>query len=258
MGEEVVTVLRRCVAVAALVFLVAGCQTAHERKASPKPRPGPHPRRCRPGAVRPLESRSRALAAFVRTRARAYGRPGTAPVARFLHYNINGVPTALGVRAAVLRRDCTAAWYRVQLPIKPNGRLGYVRARDVKLVRVRARIQVDLSARRLTYYRDGRVVMRLRVGIGAKASPTPVGRFYVNQSFREDPAGPYGPAAIGISAYSTVFTWWAQGGPVAIHGTDRPWTIGRAASNGCIHVPNPVVQRLFRITPLGTPVDIRA
>jgi lipoprotein-anchoring transpeptidase ErfK/SrfK len=158
----------------------------------------------------------------------------------------------------VLRRDCRPAWYRVQLPIKPNGRVGYVRARDVKLAAVRTRIAVDLSRRRLTYYRDGRVVLRLRVGIGAKETPTPVGRFYVNQSFREDPNGPYGPAAIGISAYSTVFTWWAQGGPVAIHGTDRPWTIGRAASNGCIHVPNAVVRRLFRITPLGTPVDITA
>ena len=131
-------------------------------------------------------------------------------------------------------------------------------ARNVKLVRVRTRIAVDLSQRRLTYYRGGRVVMRVRVGIGSPATPTPVGRFYVNQSFREDPTGPYGPAAIGISAYSTVLTWWPQGGPVAIHGTDRPWTIGRAASNGCIHVPNGVARRLFRITPAGTPVRITA
>jgi hypothetical protein len=258
MGEEVVAMVKRCVVVAGIVFLAAGCQTGGHRKAGPQPRPKPHPRQCRAGALQPLESPSRALVAYVRTRARAYGRPGAGPIARFLHYNVNGVPTALGVRAAVLRRDCGAAWYRVQLPIKPNGRVGYVRARDVKLVRVRTRIAVDLSQRRLTYYRDGRVVLQLRVGIGAKETPTPVGRFYVNQSFREDPNGPYGPAAIGISAYSTVFTWWAQGGPVAIHGTDRPWTIGRAASNGCIHVPNAVVRRLFRITPLGTPVDITA
>jgi lipoprotein-anchoring transpeptidase ErfK/SrfK len=158
----------------------------------------------------------------------------------------------------MLRRDCHAAWYRVQLPIKPNGRVGYVRAADVKLARVRTRITVDLSRRRLTYFRDGRVLMRIRVGIGSRATPTPVGRFYVNQIFREDPNGPYGPAAIGISAYSSVLTWWAGGGPVAIHGTNRPWTIGRAASNGCIHVPNAIVRRLFRMTPPGTPVDITA
>lgn len=247
---------RRCrwIALAGVVVVAAGCQSGQHRKAAPKPTPHP----CRAGGVRTLESPSLALAAYVRTSARAYERPGVDPIARFRHYNVNGVPTALGVRSAVLRRDCRAGWYRVQLPIKPNGRVGYVRARDVKIVRVRTRITVDLSQRRLTYYRDGRPVLRLRVGVGSKATPTPVGRFYVNQSFREDPAGPYGPAAIGISAYSTVLTWWAQGGPVAIHGTNRPSTIGRAASNGCIHVPNPVVRRLFRITPLGTPVDIRA
>jgi hypothetical protein len=249
--------MKRCVALVVVSLVVTGCQTAQQR-AAPRPKPKPHLRHCRPGAVRSLEWPSRSLAAYVRTRARAYGRPGVGAIARFLHYNVNGVPTALSVRAAVLRRNCSPAWYRVQLPLKPNGRVGYVRARDVKLVAVRTRIAVDLSARRLTYYRDGRALIRLRVGIGSTATPTPVGRFYVNQSFREDPAGPYGPAAIGISAYSTVLTWWAQGGPVAIHGTDRPWTIGRAASNGCIHVPNGVVRRLFRITPIGTPVDISA
>lgn len=246
----------RWVALAGVVVVAAGCQSGQHRKAAPQPKP--HPRQCRAGSVRPLESRSRALVAYVRRSAHAYERPGAGPIARFLHYNVNGVPTALGVRSAVFRRNCTAAWYRVQLPIKPNGRVGYVRARDVKLVRVRTRITVDLSQRRLTYYRDGRPVLRLTVGVGSQATPTPTGRFYVNQSFRENPAGPYGPAAIGISAYSTVLTWWAQGGPVAIHGTNRPATIGRAASNGCIHVPNAVVRRLFRITPLGTPVDIRA
>jgi lipoprotein-anchoring transpeptidase ErfK/SrfK len=51
--------------------------------------------------------------------------------------------------------------------------------------------------------------------------------------------GPYGPAALGISAFSNVLTGWAQGGPIAIHGTNAPWSIGRAVSNGCIRVPSP-------------------
>jgi lipoprotein-anchoring transpeptidase ErfK/SrfK len=255
MGEEVATKRKQFAAVLAVAGLtVAGCGGNAPDRAAPKP----HPRQCRVGAVRPLESESRAYAAVVRMRARAYRRPAGEPIARFLHFNVNGVPTVLSVRAAVLRRNCRAAWYRVQLPVKPNGVIGYVRARDVRVAPVRTRIAVDLSQRRLTYYRDGRPLLRLRVGIGSEATPTPVGRFYVNQSFRYDPRGPYGPAAIGISAYSTVLTSWVQGGPVAIHGTNRPWTIGRAASNGCIHVPNPAASKLFRITPAGTPVVITA
>ena len=43
------------------------------------------------------------------------GSPGRSTLARFGRLNPNGVPTILGVRAAVVRRDCRAAWYRVQL-----------------------------------------------------------------------------------------------------------------------------------------------
>ena len=256
MGDEVVTKWRLSGAVVAATFAVAGCGSSQHATDAAVSKAGP--KRCHAGAVRRLETSSRGYAAFVRTRARAFARPGTGAIARFGRNNVNGVPSVFSVRAAVLRRDCSVAWYRVQLPIKPNGRVGYVRARDVRLRRVRTRIGVDLSARRLSYFRDGRVVLRTRVGIGSPETPTPVGRFYVNQSFREEPAGPYGPAAIGISAYSPVLTTWDQAGPVAIHGTDRSWTIGRAASNGCIHVPNALVRRLFRITPVGTPVVIVA
>jgi hypothetical protein len=233
-------------------LVAAGCGSVPHKRTLKRPRP------CAAGAVRPLGSASEAYTAAVRSSARAFRRPGRLAIARFTRYNAYGVRTVFAVRAAVVRRNCSAAWYRVQLPIKPNGAVGYVRARDVRLGRVRTRIAVDLSDRRLTYFRDGRAVLQVRIGVGSAKTPTPVGRFYVNQSFREDPAGPYGPAAIGISAYSNVLTWWADGGPIAIHGTNRPWTIGEAASNGCIHVPNPVAQRLFRITPAGTPVVISA
>jgi lipoprotein-anchoring transpeptidase ErfK/SrfK len=69
--------------------------------------------------------------------------------------------------------------------------------------------------------------------------------------------GPFGPGAVGISAFSPVLTGWAQGGPIAIHGTNEPWSIGRAVTNGCIRLPNAVLVRLFRQTPAGTPVLIR-
>jgi lipoprotein-anchoring transpeptidase ErfK/SrfK len=73
-----------------------------------------------------------------------------------------------------------------------------------------------------------------------------------------DTSGPYGPAAIGVSAFSNVLTGWTQGGPIAIHGTNEPSSIGRAASNGCIRAPNDVVRRLFGMALAGTPVIIRA
>src|SRR5204863_63362 len=71
------------------------------------------------------------------------------------------------------------------------------------------------------------------------------------------PGGTAGPGAVGISAVSTVFTGWAQGGPIAIHGTNEPWSIGKAVSNGCIRLPNARLRRVFAQALSGTPVLIR-
>jgi lipoprotein-anchoring transpeptidase ErfK/SrfK len=123
---------------------------------------------------------------------------------------------------------------------------------------VTTRIVVDLSERRVSLFRRGRLVLHATAAIGMPATPTPRGRFYVNQRLvPRDQSGPYGPAAIGISAFSNVLTGWAQGGPIAIHGTNQPWSIGFRATNGCIRLNNPFLTRLFRATPAGTPVVVR-
>src|SRR5439155_10204022 len=114
------------------------------------------------------------------------------------------------------------------------------------------------SRRRLSFYRGGREVFETSVAVGSPSTPTPIGRYYVNQLLQpESSGGPYGPAAIGVSAFSNVLTGWAQGGPIGIHGTNEPWSIGRAVSNGCIRVRNPVLRRLFAAARAGTPVVIR-
>ncbi len=41
-----------------------------------------------------------------------------------------------------------------------------------------------------------------------------------------------------------------------IHGTDEPWTIGRAVSSGCIRLINEHVIDLYDRVPLGTPVVV--
>jgi lipoprotein-anchoring transpeptidase ErfK/SrfK len=212
---------------------------------------------CRSGAISRVGSTSVALAAVVRTHARVYRRPGRKPFASFGRLNRNQYPTIFRVLAAVRRRDCRATWYRVQLPVRPNGVTGFVRASAVGVGRVRTRIRVDVSARRLTLFRSGRPVLRTKVAVGSRATPTPMGSYYVNQRLiPANTSGPYGPGALGISAYSNVLRNWAQGGPVAIHGTNEPSSIGHAASNGCIRVRNQVLRRLFAATPAGTPVTI--
>jgi lipoprotein-anchoring transpeptidase ErfK/SrfK len=187
----------------------------------------------------------------------ARSAPGGRVVARFGSLNVNDYPTLFSVRGRVLDAGCRVTWYFVQLPLRPNGVTGYVPARRVWLASVTTRIEVDLSARELRFFSGGRLRLRTPAAVGRPSTPTPVGRFYVNQ--RLVPAetdGPFGPGALGVSAFSPVLTDWEQGGPIAIHGTNDPSSIGAAVSAGCLHVSAAALTILKQHVPLGTPVVI--
>jgi lipoprotein-anchoring transpeptidase ErfK/SrfK len=215
--------------------------------------------RCRPGSVRRMGTARTSYAAVVRKRAIAYRRPGQSELERFGPKNVNGVPTVFAVLAKRVDRHCGVSWYRVQLPLKPNGSTGWIRPYAVNVVPLTTRIQVDLSARKVTLFVRGKKAVSARAAIGTSATPTPTGRYYVNQRLiPADTSGPFGPGAIGISAFSEVLTGWVQGGPIAIHGTNRPHLLGQAVSNGCIRIHNDKLVQIFRRALAGTPVTVRA
>lgn len=213
--------------------------------------------RCTDGELLPLGTQRIAYAGSAARGAVAFREPGRTVIARFGATNVNDYPTVFGVVGAVVRANCKPRWYRVQLPLRPNGVTGFVRARSLVVEAVKTRIVVDVSQRRLTLFRNGAPELTATVAVGSPSTPTPIGRFYVNQRLvPTDTGGPFGPGAIGISAFSNVLTGWTQGGPVAIHGTNEPWSIGHAVSNGCIRLPNATLERVFRETLAGTPVII--
>ena len=216
-------------------------------------------RTCAAGSLHRLGAPTVAYGGVVRRLTSAYREPGRDRIARFGRLNLNDVPTVFGVISWIAGRDCRAAWYRVQLPIRPNGITGFVRGHDLRIFHVRTKIVIDVSKRRLQLFSGSLRLLSTTVAVGSAATPTPTGSYYVNQRFlTTDPRGAYGPAAIGISAFSPVLLHWAQGGPIGIHGTNAPWSIGRAVSNGCIRLHNRVMRRLFAIAREGTPVLIRS
>ena len=239
-------------------MLAAGCGGATKPPAA-APVPAPRERACRAGSFHRVGSARLAFAAVVRSRAAVSRRPGGRAFATFGRLNVNRVPTVFSIRGARIDRRCRPASYLVQIPKRPNGVTGWVPAGQVEIEPVRTRIVVDLSAKRVTLYRNGHRVLNSPAAIGSAATPTPTGSFYVNQRLiPTDPNGPFGPGAVGISAFSNVLTGWTQGGPVAIHGTNEPWSIGHAVSNGCIRLPNATLRRVFALAVAGTPVIIRA
>jgi lipoprotein-anchoring transpeptidase ErfK/SrfK len=242
------------------VLAAAGCgggQTTKTRRAQPAP--APPARTCTAGTFQRLGSAKLAFAAVVRSRATVSARAGGRVFARFGRLNQNGVPTIFSIRGARLDGHCRPVSYLVQVPRRPNGVTGWVPTSQVDVAPVRTRILVDLSQKRVTLYKSGHRVLSATAAIGSAATPTPTGSFYVNQRLiPSDPSGPFGPGAVGISAFSDVLTGWTQGGPIAIHGTNEPWSIGKAVSNGCIRLPNPVLRKLFAQALNGTPVLIRS
>jgi lipoprotein-anchoring transpeptidase ErfK/SrfK len=217
----------------------------------------PAAKKCHAGVLHPVGTATASFAAMVKSEAEAYRKPGSEPLAQFPKLNDNGYPTTFRIVGAIVNRSCGASWYRVQLPMRPNGVTGYVRPADVLVQKVTTRIVIDVSARELSFFRGSKLVLKTPVAVGSPSTPTPIGRFYVNQRIlTTNPNGPFGPAALGVSAFSNVLTGWTQGGPIGIHGTNQPWSIGRAVSNGCIRVSNVTLKKIFDATIGGTPVII--
>ena len=122
---------------------------------------------------------------------------------------------------------------------------------------VHTRLVIDRRRLQAVLFRDDRVVLRAKVGIGKRAWPTPGGQFYVRNRLTSYRSPAYGPLAFGLSARSPVLTDWPAGGYIGIHGTDQPELLPGRVSHGCIRMANRDILRLGRLMPVGTPVTVR-
>ncbi len=151
----------------------------------------------------------------------------------------------------------SGTWIEIRIPMRPNGRTGWVRRSALgPLYRVRTLLVVDRPKLRATLYRRGLPIWSAPVGIGAPDTPTPPGRFWIREKFRTPGSGSlYGPVAFGSSDYS-VLSDWPGGGVIGIHGTNEPYLIPGRPSHGCIRLRNPAARQLWRLLPVGTPLLI--
>jgi L,D-transpeptidase catalytic domain len=149
-------------------------------------------------------------------------------------------------------------WLKVRLPMRPNGRSGWVPRRALgKLHTVRTFLKIDRQRLRATLYRDGKRVWRAPVGVGKPGTETPGGNFWIRERLHVPSRGSlYGPLAFGTAAYSKL-SEWPGGGVVGIHGTNEPGLIPGRPSHGCVRVRNRAILRLGKLMPIGTPVRIR-
>ncbi len=191
--------------------------------------------------------------AWVRRRTALRARPGGRVIATLGRRTAFGGPQVLAV---VARRG---RWLGVLHVAMPNGRAGWVAARDVRPVREAWALVVDRSARRARMLLHGEVVDRFPVAVGAPGTPTPLGRFAVTDRIRPPAGSPYGCCALALSGRQPdVPQGWTGGDRLAVHGTTAPASIGTAASAGCVRVAEADLRRLYRRLPVGARVTVVA
>jgi lipoprotein-anchoring transpeptidase ErfK/SrfK len=145
-------------------------------------------------------------------------------------------------------------WYRLSLPMRPNGTTGWVSARQLDLHHVATRILINIHQRRMQVLRGHKVLYATTVAVGRPGMETPTGHYYVQVRFHPD--DPFlGVFAFETSAYSKL-TEWPGGGVVGIHGTSAPQLLGQAVSHGCVRMSNQAALVLKTLVPLGTPITI--
>jgi hypothetical protein len=197
--------------------------------------------------------RGRYLTAHVLQRTNLRASPG----GRILHRI--GVRTEFGSRRILGVTGRRGGWLAVVASERPNGHVGWIPERRVRLGSTNWSVHVDRSARRLTLRRKGRAVRSFPVAVGRPGTETPTGRFAVTDKLRGGNYGPYyGCCILALSAHQAKLpAGWQGGNRIAIHGTNSPGTIGSAASAGCLRAADSDLEVLMRRVSLGTPVFIK-
>ncbi len=107
------------------------------------------------------------------------------------------------------------------------------------------RIIVDTTYLSLLVLVDQEIFASFPVAIGKRETPTPVGNWKVINKGQW--SGGFGTRWIGLNIPFGIY---------GIHGTNKPWSIGRLESHGCIRMYNRDVEQLYRWVKIGTPVHI--
>ena len=154
-----------------------------------------------------------------------------------------------GFIAAAQTADANRANVHGQKPVLRESEAGSTKAER--------RMVVSIPDRKLVLVEGGRVVKIYNVAVGATVSPSPNGEFRIAQRL-ENPTyykpgvvigpgkdNPLGPRWIGLDVKG-----------FGIHGTNKPESIGKNASHGCVRLRNDDIKDLFARVQVGDRVSL--
>ncbi|HWJ02803.1 MAG TPA: L,D-transpeptidase family protein [Verrucomicrobiae bacterium] len=107
-------------------------------------------------------------------------------------------------------------------------------------------LNVDTNQRLLRVMEGDKIVKSYPVAVGSQKTPTPVGGYTIIHKAHW--GGAFGTRWMGLSV-----PWGTYG----IHGTNKPASIGKSVSHGCIRMLNRHVEEVYDIVAIGTQVEIK-
>jgi lipoprotein-anchoring transpeptidase ErfK/SrfK len=161
---------------------------------------------------------------------------------------------AIGTKKGKLGK---VAWYKITVPGRPNGRVGWVAASQVSIRPMPWQVVVFRGSRVLQLWKGTQLIYTNKVAVGRPGMETPLGLFYVTVRFKPIQEPFLGAFAFETSAYSKLSDW-PGGGIVGLHGWNDPSVIGQAVSHGCIRMSNTTAAFLRDRVPLGAPIRVVA
>lgn len=105
-------------------------------------------------------------------------------------------------------------------------------------------IIIDVPARQLHLYNGSVNERTFPIAVGKPSTPTPPGTYTIIEK-NPYPGGVFGSRWMGLSRRY-----------YGVHGTDSPWLIGQAVSNGCIRMHNQDAEYVYDLVEIGTEVRI--
>jgi L,D-transpeptidase ErfK/SrfK len=126
------------------------------------------------------------------------------------------------------------------------------------------RIVVHLSQFRVFLIRDGKRVFSAPIAIGMPGHATPTGTYEIISKIKNPTwVPPNSPWAAGLEPIPPGVNnplgtrWIGTSAPnIGFHATPADYSVGHAASHGCMRMHRADVERLYDLVRVGTPVDI--
>ena len=211
----------------------------------------------------------RAVAALVTRVGRALDRPAQDASVEFPSLNQVREKKGLQVRARVLRRRVEQA---LAVPDAVRSIAAPTRILKPKVTQAQLAdrypvvLVAERSAFQLKLYRRLQLAKSYTVAVGALGFSTPAGLYHI-QNKAVNPAWSVPKAAWAGSLAGTVVPGGTPENPLkarwlgifdgaGIHGTDQTYSLGHAASHGCIRMAIPDVIELYDQVPVGAPIYI--